>query len=389
MKVLIATGIFPPDIGGPATYSKMIAEELVKRGHEITVVTYSDEEFRVLNLESSKIQNSKFKIRNVSRKLPKGIRHLAYLWEVLKNGFRADIIYAQDAVSAGFPAACASLMLHKRFFLKVVGDHAWEQGVQRFGISDLLDDFLGKNYGLRIWFLRAAEKFVAKRAVRVVVPSEYLQSVVRRWGVSDKKIIVIPNAVSSSHVVISKEEARAKLGLNGFILLSVGRLVPWKGFGMLIELMPRLREKIKDVTLVIIGSGPEENKLRVTSAELRVPVIFTGSVSKDVLAQYLAAADIFCLNTGYEGFSHQLIEGMAAGIPVITTDAGGNKEIVSDGENALVARYNDKEDWEKQILRLYEDTALGMRLGVPQQDITKKYSVEYMVQKIENLFLTT
>src|SRR3989344_4399689 len=102
---------------------------------------------------SSESGAGKFQIQSVSRKLPKGIRHLAYFWQVLKQGLHTDIIYAQDAVSAGFPAALAALLLRKPFFLKIVGDHAWEQGQQRFGVVDTLDEFLAKRYGARVGFL--------------------------------------------------------------------------------------------------------------------------------------------------------------------------------------------------------------------------------------------
>jgi len=378
MKLLIATGMFPPDVGGPATYSQTIAEEFSKRGHNITIVTYSDNII------------SKFQIQSVSRKLPKGIRHLAYFWQVLKQGLHTDIIYAQDAVSAGFPAALAALLLRKPFFLKIVGDHAWEQGQQRFGVTDTLDEFLAKRYGARVGFLRMVEKFTARRAARVVVPSAYLKSVVERWGISVEHITIITNAVSLPKIIPAKEEARRVLGLDGFLLVTVGRLVPWKGFVMLVELLPKLVEVIPKVKLIIVGDGPERQQLELRSKKYksRDTVLLTGNVSKDKLAVYLAAADIFLLNTSYEGFSHQLIEAMSMGIPVVTTNAGGNKEVVRDGENALVAEYNNFESWKEKILRLHEDEELRRVLSQSNKDIMQRYSVENMIQKIENLLLT-
>ena len=95
---------------------------------------------------------------------------------------------------------------------------------------------------------------------------------------------------------------------------------------------------------------------------------------------------MFLLNTSYEGFSHQLIEAMAIGVPVITTHAGGNKELVRDGENALVAEYNNPESWKDGILRLYGDEALRQKFQECNADSIKKYSAEEMVSKIESLF---
>lgn len=385
MRILIATGIFPPDIGGPATYSQMIAGEFLKRGHDVRVITFGGG-----TSDSSELSEAKPPTVVISRKAPKGIRHLIYFWNVLRYSHNTDVIYAQDAVSAGFPAMIAARILHKRFFLKVVGDHAWEQGIQRFGIMDLLDDFLLKKYGMRISLLRFFQMSTATYAEKIIVPSMYLKSVVERWGISSERIAIIPNAVSLPDAIPIKEDARRILNLEGFLLVTVGRLVPWKGFRMLLELVPKLLEVVPGAKLIIIGDGPEKQQLEsmITNYKLKDTVLLIGSISKDKLAVYLSAADIFLLNTGYEGFSHQLIEAMAMGIPVITTDAGGNKEVVRDGENALLARYNDLADWKEKTLRLYEDTKLQLTLHRNNAGIAQRYSVGRMIEQTEKIICT-
>ncbi len=85
MKILIATGIYPPDIGGPATYSKLLKDELPGRGIDVQVLSFGQ-----------------------VRHLPKIIRHFSYLLKILKLGRGVDVIYAQDPVSVGFPALTGS-----------------------------------------------------------------------------------------------------------------------------------------------------------------------------------------------------------------------------------------------------------------------------------------
>ena len=116
MKVLIATSIFPPDIGGPATYSKILADELPKHGVDVDVLSYGF----------------------ISHEAPKIFRYLFYFLKIFKRAFGADLIYAQDPVF-GLAPCVASLILRKPFVLKVVGDYAWEQGVNRFGVKELLN----------------------------------------------------------------------------------------------------------------------------------------------------------------------------------------------------------------------------------------------------------
>jgi glycosyltransferase involved in cell wall biosynthesis len=370
MKILIATGIYPPDIGGPATYSAIVLKELRARGHSVCVVTYgTSEKWRV---------KSDKNLITISRRLPKGIRHLVYFWRVLRHSKDADIIFAQDPVSVGVPALYAARITRKKFVLKIVGDYAWEQGTARFGVTELLDDFLRARYGFRVELLRRLERCVARRAALIIVPSEYLKNVVAQWNVGNVPIEVVYNGINTP-TAISKEDARKALGISGTVLVSVGRLVPWKGFAMLVGLM----QKLAPVKLIILGEGPDRVALEGLRDRLKLAdsVFMPGAVSQEVLAQYLASADAFLLNTGYEGYSHQLLEAMAMGVPVVTTLAGGNKEIVRNEINALVAGYNDTGEWEMQVKKILSDSALAQKISHEAKKQVELYSTTRMIEQ--------
>lgn len=337
MKILIATGIYPPDIGGPATYSKLLFDELPKHGFEVKILSFGS-----------------------VRHLPKLIRHFVYFCKFLKTGRDSDIIFAQDPVSVGLPALSAAKILRKKFILKIVGDYAWEQGMQRFGVKDLLDDFVNKKYSWPIQLFKRIQEFVANRADIIIVPSEYLKKIVSRWGVNENKIRVIYNSFEVPAILLNKEEARQKLNLSGTVLVSAGRLVPWKGFGVLVEIMPQILREIPDAKLVIIGDGPERNNLesRIKNFRLDNRVFLLGKITHEELLYYLKAGDIFILNTGYEGFSHQLLEAMAMEIPIITTEIGGNPEIIEDKKEGVLVKYGDKEAIRGEIINLYKNKDL-------------------------------
>ena len=118
-------------------------------------------------------------------------------------------------------------------------------------------------------------------------------------------------------------------------------------------------------------------------------VYLVGRKSHEELAVYMAASNMFVLNTGYEGFSHQLVEALAVGVPVITTSAGGNKEVVRDGENALVAEYNNPKSWKGCVLRLYEDRELRDKLSQKNNGVIECYSIGNMIQKTESIILNS
>src|SRR3989338_1609875 len=270
-NILICAGIYPPDIGGPATYSKLLFEELPKRGVGADVLSFGQ-----------------------VRRLPKIIRHIIYFFKALKMGKKADVIYAQDPVSVGLPAMLAAKILRKKFILKVVGDYAWEQFQNK--ISKIKskkfefitpENFQDKKFDFKTELRRKIQKYVAKNAYKIIVPSNYLKNIVLKWGIGEDKIKVIYNAfeapallAGSVALVESKEELRKKLNLLGTVLISAGRLVPLKGFDKLIEIMPEIIKEISDAKLYIIGSGPELEvfDLKVKSLKLQDNVILTNQL---------------------------------------------------------------------------------------------------------------
>lgn len=363
IKILIATGIFPPQVGGPATYSKLLLETLSNHGFEV----------RVLNFGSL-------------LGFTKGIRHGVYFLKVFFAGFWADIVYAQDPVSVGLPAYIASVILRKKFFLKIVGDYAWEQGIQRYGVTDLLDTFSleHKKYSVFVRMLKRTQLFVANGAHKVIVPSEYLKKIVSNWGVDQEKITVIYNAFNEPRVLQTKEELRKKLNFTGPVIISAGRLVPWKGFDTVISLMTEVIRHAPSTTLIIVGEGPMKNDLEVEAEKTqdRKSIVFTGKMNQPSLFEYIKAADLFVLNTSYEGFSHQILEVLALGTPIITTAVGGNVEIIKNEENGILVPYNDREKLLHAIISLLSDTDKASRLAENGKGKVKEFSEERMLSQL-------
>jgi len=312
MRVLIATPLYPPEPGGPATYAKLLKEGLPGLGVEVSIVKFND-----------------------VRHLPKIFRHFAYILRLIWEGRSYDLVLVLDPVSTGFPAALAAMFLGKPLVLKVVGDYAWEQGKQRFGVTESLDDFaLERRVPLPVRVLRSIETWVAHRSSAIIVPSEYLKLHVASWGIPSEKITVIHNAVALAEGGKVPEEV---LRLPHPRVLTVARLVPWKGIAGLIEAVAKVRRDGKKVSLIIVGDGSERSHLEKHAQEkLRDNFVFTGPLAPKDVHAILRESDVFALNSAYEGLSHVLIEALAAGLPIVATKAGGNVEVVTDDSGILI-----------------------------------------------------
>ncbi|NNM84014.1 glycosyltransferase family 4 protein [Candidatus Parcubacteria bacterium] len=352
MKLVIATPLYPPEIGGPATYAKLLSNGLPGKGIEVEVVKFSE-----------------------VRHLPKLLRHYAYYRHVYSAARGADAVLALDPVSVGLPALCAAKKAGKHFFVKVVGDYAWEQGQQRFGITQTLDEFIKTtrvSFGVRLF--RRVQARVARSALRVIVPSDYLKGVVTTWGIPPEKIEVIYNAVSLEKfgTVLPK----AISALSRPLVVTVGRLVPWKHIDGVID----ATAGVFGASLAIVGEGPERVVLaRHAKEKLLGRFVFTGPLSHSDTLVVMRSADALVLNSSYEGLSHLLIEALTLGMPIIATRVGGNTEVINDEKDGLLVESGDALALAHALARVLSDEDLRTRLTTHALESAKRFSTDTML----------
>lgn len=364
-KILcVATPLYPPQIGGPATHVVFLEQNL-SSDFDLRLVKFSD-----------------------VAGYPKGIKHMVYFFKILASAFGADVVYALDPVSVGFPALLASKVLGKKFVLRVGGDYAWEQGVQRFGVTATLDEFLKTTQSNRsVRTLQGIQSYVAKQADVVIAPSGYLAGVVKSWGVPIERVQVVYSQPEILELKQSRESARKALGVheNERIILSAGRLVPWKGFEALMEVVSTLPN---GYTLAIAGSGPDEEKLQKKALGLSIAnrVRFLGQIPKEQMAMWLSASDVFVLNTKYEGLSHMILEAFSAGIPVVTTSVGGNTELVVNEITGLLVAPDAVPQFSSAITKIVTDRVFANTLAQSARASLVRFNPETATSALVALF---
>ncbi len=323
-RLFIATGIFHPEPGGPATYLHELLPALQARGWEVRLLTYG----------GGPTDGYPYSVTRIPRRaLPLRLADYARAARPLLRW--ADLAYIH---TLGLPLLGSG---GPRVF-KIVGDQAWERAVRRGWIPPTtdVDAFQTARGGPLVTLQQAARSREVRGADGVIVPSEYLKRLVIGWGVEPAHVQVIYNALPAGGAgpSLTQAEARRRLGLEADapIVFTAARLTPWKGVDHLIAAARR----VPDVRLLVAGDGDSLPHLqRLAAGEPRVALL--GRLAREQVALYMRAADYFALYSGYEGLSHALLESLRAGTPVIASDKGGNPEVVAHGVNGLLVPYVD------------------------------------------------
>jgi glycosyltransferase involved in cell wall biosynthesis len=261
--------------------------------------------------------------------------------------------------------------------IKVVGDFAWEFAIRHgYAPSNMtIDAFQTAPHQTRIRLLRQVQRAYVTAADRVIVPSYYVRSLVSGWGVSARSVRVIYNAVP---LPAESPDQRSPTP----IVLTVARLAPWKGVDLLIRAVASLRARFPGIKLVVVGDGEERDRLEELAQRIAPGhVVFTGTVEPAVVAAHMANAWVLALASTYEGLSHVLLEGMAAGLPIVASAIDGNMELIEDGVNGRIAPPGDLAGFVDALTRCLGDADLRDRYGLRNRAWIEEHGLDAMVDR--------
>ena len=371
MRILVTVGIFPPDIGGPATFVPKIAKYFQDElNYEIEILTLSDN-------KNSNI-NDDFSVKRIDRNLPIIYRWLKTIFTIYKLGKNKDLIFVNGL---GTEATIANIFLNKKIIRKIVGDPGWARAYSKAKISESFDEFQVKNYGFSISFQKKVRSFSIKKSDIVVTPSQHLKNFILNLGFKNK-IEIINNGVFIP-------EENTNIFTNDQINITiVSRLVAHKNIEKIIKAISDLNSPL--INLNIIGDGPELNQLQKISLESnnKENIIFHGKLNRDEIDHIFLNSDIYIQASNYEGLPHSLLEAMSYGIPVLCTPVGECKEILGNEDRGYILDLPvSKNNIKSKISQIIGEKDIANKKGERGIDfINEKYNLTNSFNLYKNLF---
>ncbi len=319
MEILITVGIFPPDIGGPASFVPKISKYIKDNyNYDPEIICLSEKE----NLDKS----SDFYVHRINRNLPIVIRWIKTVFKIYKIGKKKDLIFVNGL---GTEVSIANILLKKKIVRKIVGDPVWERLYNKKIIEDNFDKFQTKNYGPYIKLQKSIRNWSIKNTDIVITPSEHLKNFIKKTGYK-KNIEVIENGV-----YINDEKFTPFLS-NNLNMIVVSRLVVQKNIDLVIKSVSEIRNI--NINLNIVGEGSELNTLKKLVKKLKKEknIKFLGKLDTNKISKELTKNDLFIQASNYEGLPHSLLEAINKGIPVISSDSGGCGKLLGNGKRGYI-----------------------------------------------------
>ncbi len=364
-RILMIISLFYPALGGAEQQARLLAEQLIKRGYQVMVLTR-----KFKNLPDFEILGEVPTYRCI-RHLPWkhwfGLTYmLSVFWFLLKHRKSYDIIHCHESSRFHTIVAAMAKTLLKKTAIAVVTSS---------GIYSDFSQLKKRIFGH--YFLRKLQHLDKLITLCNLSTTEAINE-----GFNESMIKVIPNGVNTIQFQPSLSKKSSKT-----TLIYVGRLVQTKGVHMLLKVFHQVLENGISANLHIAGDGPEKEKLLSLARELEITDYTHFHDSVDNVAPLLKKSDIFVLPSSVEGLPNALLEAMACGLAVVTTRVGGNTEIIENGINGLLIDPDDPQQLNKALLKILKEKATMEKLGQnARKTIEGGFSIDHITAEYEKLY---
>ncbi len=371
MNILFLSSQYLPHLGGVEVVVKNLAKEFVSNGHNVLVVTA-----RAPRRLSPAEKIDGIPVRRFYLGLPDRISPSFFAFPVffpltifrivrLIRKKKIDILNLHFADKAGLYALCLSYVTKPRLVISLHGND-----VEKFPEESI--------------FYRQLFRLLVKRADLVTINSEFIRR--KATGLAPRlrsKGRVLGNGVDLEEI----EKAEPYQSDHPFIL-GLGRLVPKKGFDVLVNAFGNIAASFPNHQLIIAGDGPERSKLEslIEKLSLERKVTLLGRVTHEKALSLFKSCDLFVLPSRKEPFGIVLLEAMAAGAPIVATEVGGVTEIIKSGYNGLLVKSDNPDQLAVEINKVLSDESVRKKLSGHCLDFVDNFSWQQVAKRYIDLF---
>ena len=373
MKILITTDWYAPVINGVVTSVLLLQRELEERGHEVRVVTLSN------SLHTYKADGVYYMGSVSANRIYPGARlrvnrNRSLLQELL--AWHPDVIHSQCEFSS-FRVAYA---ISSRLGVPIV--HTYHTVYEDY------THYFSPSVRVGRYVVSAFSRWICSRAACIVAPSRKVEKLLREYGVACR-IEVIPTGVDLSAYRAEPAPGRLEalrrqwdIPRDHTVLLYLGRMAKEKNLEQLVDQVADTRRR--DVTLLLVGDGPDREAILDYARERRVPVIFTGMVPHAEAPDYYRLGDIFITASTSETQGLTYFEALAAGVPVLCRRDACVEGVVENGFNGW--QYETGEDFARYLTDFCGDGELRRRMSRAAWESSERFSAEAFGAAAEALY---
>lgn len=326
--------------------------------------------------EEKELKSGNLRIHVLKRRLP-GYFHLPFEVLILRREIlkiNPDIVHAHESC---MPYSTAAALLSKKY-PTLLTVHMFASEIIKTERGSILTKSITIPH----------EKFVLAKIANIIVLSPFMKGLVQ--NTCNSSIYVIPNGIDIAPASVEKEDVHRSTLTNCSKILFIGMLREVKGVDILINSIPKIK-KVTPIKLFILGSGPQENKLKSLIKELKIEedVKFLGYISGDEKYSYLKSTNIFVLPSRFEPFGIVLLEAMACGKPVVASNVGGIPYIVEDGKTGLLFELGNVEDLTEKVITLLKDKELRDKMGNAGRERAKEFTWDKVAERTFQIYQKT
>lgn len=356
-----------------------LGEELATRGHNVSVAT----SMRPVDAFSTENGVKLFEINPLFTiyKIPHTLSFPIGQIRRIITRKKIDVIHAVNDHSTNVAAAALVSMATGKPFVYTIQGPGTRTG-------HLLVDSLVSTYDLTV------ERWLAKRADKVVLLSSGLFSTAEKLRAKRGKVAIVPSGIDFVRFNRERREVKErtaqlrdewKIDDDIVIVGYAGRLVPAKGLTFLFSAVKQIEDKHSNIVLLIVGDGAQRGELEAVAKGLKVRTIFAGW-QHDMLPFY-ALMDIFVLPSFFEGLPNVVLEAMAMKTAVVATAVGGNPDVLANGENGFLVPVKNTSKLASALDRLVEDRNLRVKMGLNNRlKVERDFRWSSAVEKVEKIY---